>query len=165
MIVTDFRIIKETGKIEIIIEMIIIMMEAIVTIIEIIGIIISKVEDTAIINTKTMTETIKDSMEEKETLMIEAIMMIMAEEEIEILETGVKEEGEEAEEEVVAISEIEISRIEVVVEEVEDEVEGEVDLIKMEIEVKVDSIDNIIMIETITIMKTTITTIHKVNQR
>lgn len=65
----------------------------------------------------------------------------------------------------VAISEIEISRIEVVVEEVEDEVEGEVDLIKMEIEVKVDSIDNIIMIETITIMKTTITTIHKVNQR
>ena len=165
MIVTDFRIIKETGKIEIIIEMIIIMMEAIVTIIEIIGIIISKVEDTAIINTKTMTETIKDSMEEKETLMIEAIMMIMAEEEIEILETGVKEEGEEAEEEVVAISEIEISRIEVVVEEVEDEVEGEADLTKMEIEVKVDSIDNIIMIETITIMKTTITTIHKVNQR
>ena len=165
MIVTDFRIIKETGKIEIIIEMIIIMMEAIVTIIEIIGIIISKVEDTAIINTKTMTETIKDSMEEKETLMIEAIMMIMAEEEIEILETGVKEEGEEAEEEVVEISEIEISRIEVVVEEVEDEVEGEADLTKMEIEVKVDSIDNIIMIETITIMKTTITTIHKVNQR
>ena len=65
----------------------------------------------------------------------------------------------------VAISEIEISRIEVVVEEVEDEAEVEVDLIKMEIEVKVDSIDNIIMIETITIMKTTITTIHKVNQR
>ena len=65
----------------------------------------------------------------------------------------------------VAISEIEISRIEVVVEEVEDEVEEEADLIKMEIEVKVDSIDNIIMIETITIMKTTITTIHKVNQR
>lgn len=65
----------------------------------------------------------------------------------------------------VAISEIEISRIEVVVEEVEDEVEGEADLTKMEIEVKVDSIDNIIMIETITIMKTTITTIHKVNQR